>query len=230
MKRSHIVWWIPLAGLVVCLAGASRAQGAWVNGWWVYPYKYFSNKTVGRRPMADSETGLSLSDWRISRLPLMEKGMNITGTKLADGSFRCYRWIAVWHTEVSDVWRTPGGHVDFIRICGGGKSQRIPTTVLLQDIQLHDGDGLPLLIQDGWYDKITLKGVRIWNTNIGAQVAMYNGFTDSIVIEDCPGLQFLLLGPPGSIRTVYVKNSPGIRIQDNPGKTVKTGAKIIYAE
>lgn len=206
----------------------STASAQWINGRWVYPFKYFATDTVARRPYSATDKGLALSDWRIHSLPINHKGMNITATLRPDGSSWAYRWIAIWHCEISDVWRTPGYHTDFIRICGGGNRQDVPTSVLIQDVDIHDGQGIPILIQDGQYDKITLRDVRVRNTTVGVQLCAINtGYIGYVVIDNCPNIGVAVMGRPGSIGTVYVKNSPGARVSDTMTKYGLSGAKII---
>jgi hypothetical protein len=220
-----------LYGLLGVLLGAiltTEAGAQWVNGWYVYPYKNFTNSSVCRRPRSATDKGLALSDWRISKLPINNKGMNLTTTKNPDGSVWAYRWIAVWHCEISDVWRTPGYHTDFIRIAGSGNYQDVPTTVLIQDVYFHDGEGIPLLIQDGVFDKITLKDLRVKNTTVCLQICTINsGKVGVVEIDHCPNMSIAIMGRPGSIGTVYVKNSPGLKIADTETKNGFSGAKII---
>ncbi len=211
-------------------ASPAKADG-WVNGFWVYPYKYVFHDQIGGRPFSPQQAaaGLQVHDAQVNNIPFMHKGIAVGPTAVAPYVWWTWRYVAIWHCEVSGVRRTPGGHVDFCRIVGAGDQQSGPTTVICSDLVLHDGDGLPLIVQDGKYDSILFKDIRIFNTNIGAQVVNNSGHVNTVTVDHCPGMQLLLLGKPGGIDTVYVKNSPYIRIWDNPATPWrKTGAKIIY--
>ncbi len=219
--------------LLVITAGglyAPKAQAYWFNGFWIYPYKYYYRDTISLRPRTATDTVVALRDIVVANPPLMHKGMNITGTYLGYYNWWVYRSISVTHCEIAGVRRTgPGAHVDFLRIAGAGDSQRVPTVINLTDLAIHDGDGLPIIIQDGMFDSITLKDIRIWNTQIGAQVVANQGHIKSVLVDHCPNLQLLVLGKPGGVDVVYIRNSPGIKVWDNPATPWrKTGAKIVF--
>ena len=223
---------LALAALTLASAFAAPAKAdGWVNGFWVYPYKYVYHNQIGGRPFspAQAAAGLSIHDTQVLNPPLMVKGIAVGPTFVSPGVWWTWKFVAVWHCEVAGVNRIPNGHVDFCRIVGAGDQQSSPTTVICQDLILHDGTGLPLIVQDGKYDSILFKDIRIYNTQIGAQVVNNAGHVNTVTVDHCPGMQLLLLGNPGGIGTVYVKNSPGIKIWDNPATPWrKTGAKIIY--
>ena len=222
---------LTIAAVVMGLCGwAEVAQAqAWVNGWWTYPYRTVVNDTIARRPYSKTDKGLALSDIQIVAPPRNHKGFGIGASRFADGSSWAYRWIAIWHCEISQVWGDRGEHCDFLQICGGGDSQDVPTTVLLQDLDIHDGNAMPLLIQDGIFDKITLRDIRVRNVTVAVQiVAINSGRIGTIIIDRCPNISIGIMGRPGSIGTVYVKNSPGVRVGDTMTARGKSGAKIIY--
>ena len=213
------------------VSSSARADG-WVNGWWTYPYTYATNQTIHHRPWAADDKGLMICDTRIADTPIDNKGIAIGATRFPDGSSWGYRWIAIWHCEIANIWRSgPGIHQDFLQIAGGGDSQDVPTTVLLQDLDIHDGDGMPVILQDGIFDKITLRDVRVRNTTVSIQlVAINSGHIGTIVIDHCPNISIGIMGRPGSIGTVYVKNSPGLRVGDCMTSKGKSGANIVYLD
>ena len=221
-----------LVAAVVVGGFSGTADAAWVNGRWVYPFKYFTNKQVSRRPVSSTDKGLSLAHWRIDRVPTDAKGLQVYSTRYSSSKPAwAYRWIAIWHCEISNVWRSgPGIHNDFIHIVGGGGlGQDVPTTVLLQDIAIHDGNGIPIMIQDGWFDKITLRDIRVWNTTTNVQIATINsGSVGEIYIENSPNIRVAIMGRPGTVKRVYIKNCPGASISDVACKYGKTGAQIIH--
>lgn len=223
--------------LVVAFAAvamlADSAQAEWANGFWRYPYTYFTSKSVCRRPGSeqDGRNGLAISDYKISKLPINQKGINITGTQVKNGPYWAYRWIAIWHCEVSDCWNDPGVHNDFIRIAGSGEKSNLQTTVLLQDLDLHDGNAIPVFIQDLMCDKMTIRDVRINRTTLGVHLgAAVCGYIRTVYIEHCPNLHVALIGRPGSIGTVYIKNSPGIKIGNTASRMGKADAKLVYLD
>lgn len=215
------------------VAGAAKADG-WVNGFWEYPYTYYTNNTVFDRPGSaqDGRNGVAVYDYRISNLPINEKGINITGTQDRNsGVYWAYRWIAIWHCEISDCWATPGIHQDFIRLAGVGWNQNIWTSILIQDIKIHDGVGIPVFIQDVLCDCLVLKDIRIYNTTLGITIGEAdNTYCKQVWIDHCPNISVALIGVPGSIGTVYVKNSPGIRVGNTKSRFGLGDAKIVYLD
>jgi hypothetical protein len=131
-----------------------------------------------------------------------------------------------------EVGRRQGVHVDHIRISGAGSEQPVETEVLLEDVYIHGGDALPLLIGEGKFGRITLRRVRIENTHGGgAQItAIVGGAVGEVIVEDSPGLKLSLIGRPGSIKRCMVKNSPGAVVSDTSTAVGKSGAVILSGE
>lgn len=210
----------------------SSAQAAWVYGQWVvYPYKYFTNYTVSSRPFTvqQSLAGRTLADIKVSNVPVNAKGINVTGTIVSSSLYWSYRNINVNHCEISGVWRTPGAHNDFIRICGRGFSQNVPSTIRINDVDIHDGQGLPVFLESVFADTVTLSNLRVRNTTTGIQIGTgWVGYINTIVIDSCPNVGIAIFGRPGSIKTVYIKNSPGLRISDCRSMWGQTGCKFVY--
>ncbi len=137
------------------------------------------------------------------------------------GKTICYAKVIVRNCDIYEIRRDDKGqqlglHTDFLRICGGGNDQPIETEILIENVRIHDGSSLPLLVQDGKYKSITLRRVSIENTtNGGGQISAINtGHVKDIIVEDCPGLGLAIMGRPGSIERCVVRNSPGSRIAD----------------
>jgi hypothetical protein len=223
---------LTLGFCALLLLTTTTASAGFVNGKWINdrPHQNFGSTSIYRRPFKSSEKVMSVYDWRMSKLPRNHKGIEIGATTNKDGSVWAYRWIGIWHCEISDAWRDGGIHTDFIRIYGGGtKKQDVPTTVVLQDIYIHDGNALPIIIQDGEFDKITLKDIRVENVANSPQLVTINcGSMKEVFVENCPNLRVTLCGRPNSIGVVYVKNSPGCVIVDALNKAGRSGAKIVY--
>ncbi len=218
------------AAVLISSLVASNAQAAWSNGWWVFPYKYYQKTSFTSRCMNydQSAAGIRVADRRIYGLEKNAKGINITSTIVNNAYSIGFRKITIWHCEISDVWRTPGGHVDFIRIAGGLK-QNVPSTIYLQNIWIHDGDGIPFLFERMWCDKMTLKDIKVERTTVGIQIAPADvGYIDTLVLDNINNTSVGLIGRPGSIRVVYVRNCKNFRVGDAPGPFGLTGAKIVY--
>jgi hypothetical protein len=139
----------------------------------------------------------------------------------AEGQPLTYAKVIVRNCEIFNINRDAAGaraglHIDFLRICGGGDRQPFDADVLVEDVYLHDGNALPLLIQEGKFSTITLRRVRMENTAIGSvQIGVINqGHIRNVIIEDCPGVRVALMGRPGSIERCTIRNSPGAFIRD----------------
>jgi hypothetical protein len=150
-----------------------------------------------------------------------------------EGEPLTYCNVIVRNCEIYNVTRDEVGlkqglHIDFLRICGGGDAQQIETDVLVEDVYVHDGTALPLLIQEGKYGTITLRRVRIENTSIGGtQIGVINqGHIRNVIVEECPGLKVSLMGRPGSIENCVVRNSPGANVGDPITANGRTGVRI----
>jgi hypothetical protein len=151
------------------------------------------------------------------------------------GKTLCYAKVIVRNCDISQIVRDEVGqkqglHIDFLRICGGGDEQPIETDVLIEDVYVHDGSALPIIVQDGKYRSITFRRVRIQNTTLsGAQIAVINsGQVREVIVEDSPGLQVALMGKPGGIERAVVRGSPGAKATDVPSVNGRTGARIVY--
>src|SRR5438046_3181250 len=142
--------------IVALLLTAIPAQAVWVNGKWVNQNPNFMtmlNDTVYRKPASAGDQTLVLSDLRIGKLALNEKGIEVGVNRFATGKCWAYNNITIRHCEISDAYREVGIHADFIRIFGGGSDkQNVPTNVTVDDCYCHDGNSLPLIIQDGQFN------------------------------------------------------------------------------
>ncbi|HEV8292985.1 MAG TPA: hypothetical protein VGP94_13715 [Tepidisphaeraceae bacterium] len=140
--------------------------------------------------------------------------------------------VIIRNCEIADVGRDELGrqqylNVDHIRISGGGNEQPFASEVVLEDVYIHGGDALPLLIQEGKYSRITLRRVKIENAVGGVQIAaIVGGAVGDVVIEGSPGLKVSLIGRAGSIKQCIVKNSPGAVVSDTSTAIGKSGAVI----
>jgi hypothetical protein len=185
-----------------------------------------------RRPWSATEKNLLVENLRIHDV-WNQKGIDIGMTRNADGTIWGYENITIRHYEGArinrDESRFPGLHIDFLRI-DGGNPQGPGTNVLLEDIWLHDGDALPIIIQDGHFGTVTLRDVLIERTSLNnVQICTINsGSFDRIVIENSPGLRVALMGRPGTIDEVIIRNSPGAVVSDLLVNGGRTGASIIY--
>jgi len=145
--------------------------------------------------------------------------------------------LVIRNCETADVQRDELGkqqnvHVDHIRISGGGSEQPFASEIEIEDLYMHGGDALPLLIQEGKFSRITLRRVKIENSvGSGVQIAVIvGGAVGDVIIEDSPGLKVALIGRPSSIKQVIVRNSLGAVVSDTATAVGKTGARIIEGE
>jgi hypothetical protein len=150
-----------------------------------------------------------------------------------EGEPNTYSKVTVRNCNVENIWRDETGgklglHIDFLRICGGGDEQPIWTDVLVEDYYIHDGNALPLLIQDGKFNTITLRRVKIERSALGSvQISAMNcGHINKVIVEDCPGLRVALMGRPGSIDSAVVRNSPGAAVMDTRNHAGASGVVI----
>src|SRR5258706_1833328 len=140
-----------------------------------------------------------------------------------------YNDITIRNTEISDIYRTPGFHNDFIRIGGAAGRQDVPMNVTLENISIHDGQAMPILITDGDYDTIIIRNVKITNCSINQlQINCQNvGSVKRVIVENCPGLHVAMVGRVGTIGACYVHNSPGAAVSDSLNQQgVLCGVKI----
>lgn len=145
--------------------------------------------------------------------------------------------VIIRNCETAEVARDELGrqqnlHIDHIRISGAGDEQPFVSEVLIEDVSIHGGDALPLLIQEGKYSRITLRRVKIENpSGSGAQItSIVGGAVGDVIVEDSPGLKLTLIGRAGSIKQVIVRNSPGSVVSDTATAIGKSGAAIVEGE
>jgi len=171
-----------------------------------------------------------------------QRAMDIAITSMdrptpAPGEPLTFAKVIIRNCETASVGRDETGrlqalHLDHIRIIGGGNDQPFATEVLLEDVSIHGGDALPLLIGEGKFSRITLRRVKIEDSSGGgAQIAsVVGGAVGDVVIEDSPGLKVALIGRNGSIKRCIVKNSPGAVVNDAATAIGKSGAIIVSGE
>jgi hypothetical protein len=191
-------------------------------------YKTYTNSQVNFRPGNASDKSLTVDGYRISKMPINAKGLNIAVTDLVPGQKAfAYRNITIKNTEISDIYRTPGYHNDFIRIAGAAGRQDVLMNITLENIKIHDGQAIPILITDGDYDTIVIRNVSITNCTVAQlQINTQNvGSVKRIIVENCPGLSVAITGRPGTVKEVFVRNSPGSRVADSlMSNGTRTGA------
>ena len=196
-----------------------------------FPY---SEAAVAFRPQSASETSLTVENYWIHDL-VNQKGLDIRATRLDSGAAAwAYQTITVKNSQFTDINRRedlPGGeglHIDHIRIAGGGNAQTNKTNILIENVTIDGGDALPILITDGVYGTVTLRNVKIVNTTLNnVQFKTDNvGSIDKIVIDNSPDLGVALIGRPGSIGEVLIRNSDAVRIGDSLNAKGRTGATI----
>ena len=193
-------------------------------------YKTFTSSQVNFRPGNAADKSLLVDGYRISKIPIDTKGMNIAVTDLVPGQKAfAYRNITIRNTEISDIYRTPGFHNDFIRIAGAAGRQDVPMSITLENIKIHDGQAIPILITDGDYDTIIIRNVQITNCTVNQlQINTQNvGSVKHVIVENCPGLSVALVGRIGTIGDCIVRNSPGAGVSDSLNQQgTKSGVKF----
>jgi hypothetical protein len=193
-------------------------------------FKTYTSTQVNRRPGSATDKSLLVDAYRISKIPIDTKGLNINVTDLVPGQKAwAYNNITIRNTEISDIYRTPGFHNDFIRIGGAAGRQDVPMNVTLENINIHDGQAIPILITDGDYDTIIIRNVKITNCTIAqVQINCQNvGSVKRVIVENCPGLHVAMVGRVGTIGQCYVRNSPGAAVSDSLNQQgVLSGVKI----
>jgi hypothetical protein len=197
-----------------------------------------SEAAVVIRPQAANQKSLLIDNYWIHDLT-NQKGLELKATRFDSNDIPAWAYssITIQNSKFTNIQRRedlPGGnglHIDFIRI-GGGVKQDVKTNILIQNVVIDGGDALPILITDGVYGTITLRNVTINNTTLNnVQLKTDNvGSSDKIIIDDCPGLGVALIGRPGSIGEVLVRNSPGIRLGDTLNATGRSGASISFID
>jgi hypothetical protein len=181
-------------------------------------YNKFSTTQVNFRPGSPTDKSLLVEGYRISKIPIDTKGLNIAVTDLVPGQKAwAYSNLTIRNTEISDVYRTPGFHNDFIRIAGAAGRQDVPINITLENIKIHDGQAIPILITDGDYDTIVIRNVSITDCTVNQlQINTQNvGSVKRIIVENCPGLSVAIIGRAGTIGECFVRNSPGAGVSDS---------------
>lgn len=193
---------------------------------------------VNIRPTAGNQKTLTVQNYYIHDLT-NQKGLDIRATRRDNGlPAWAYQTITLRNLRITNVERRedlPGGnglHIDHIRISGGGNVQDTKTNILIENVEINGGDALPILITDGMYGTITIRNVSIRNTTLNnIQFKTDNvGAIDKIIIENSPGIGVALIGRPGSVGEVLVRNSPDVRVGDSLNATGRTGATISYID
>jgi hypothetical protein len=190
------------------------------------------------RPQSASQKSLDIEDYFVHDLT-NQKGLDIRASTQANGAPAwAYNTITVRNSTFQNIQRRedlPGGdglHIDFIRIAGGGNNQDTKMNVLIENVVIDSGDAVPILFTDGMYGTVTLRNVVIKNTAIGAVTFKTDkvGSVDKIVIDNSPGLGVALVGRPGSVGEVLVRNSPDIRLGDSLNDAGRTGAAVSFID
>ncbi len=131
------------------------------------------------RPWTATEKDLLVENLRIHDV-WNQKGIDIGCTVNSNGTIWGYENITIRHYEGARINRDeskfPGLHIDFLRIAGGNPQGK-GTNVILDDIYIHDGDALPLIVQDGNFGTVRLKNVVLAMFLSGA-VAGIAGMTE----------------------------------------------------
>jgi hypothetical protein len=194
-------------------------------------FKHYTSSQVNYRPANSGDKQLLLDGYRISKMPINSKGINISVTDPGSGQRAwAYNNITIRNTEISDIYRTSGYHNDFIRIGGAAGRQDTPMNITLENVTIHDGQAIPILITDGDYDTITIRNVKITNCSINQlQINCQNvGSVKRIIVENCPGLHVAMVGKVGTIKECYVRNSPDAAVGDSLNQQgTKSGVKIV---
>jgi hypothetical protein len=190
------------------------------------------------RPQTASQKTLDIQNYFIHDLT-NQKGLDIRASTQASGAPAwAYNSITVKNSTFQNIQRRedlPGGdglHIDFIRVAGGGNNQDTKMNVLIENVVIDSGDAVPILFTDGLYGTVTLRNVVIRNTAIGAVTFKTDkvGSVDKIVIDNSPGLGVALVGRPGSVGEVLVRNSPDIRLGDSLNAAGRTGAAVSFID
>jgi hypothetical protein len=197
-----------------------------------------SEAAVAFRPRSADQKSLTIDNYYIHDL-INQKGLDIRASLQDNAPAWAYRNITVENSRFEDINRRedlPGGaglHIDHIRIAGGaGNAQDTKINILIQNVVINGGDALPILITDGNYGTVTLRNVTIKNTTLNNVQFKTDkvGSVDKIIIDDCPDLGVALIGRPGSIGEVLVRNSEGIRLGDSLNAAGRSGASISFID
>ena len=101
--------------------------------------------------------------------------------------------------------------------------------VTLENIKIHTGQAIPILITDGDYDTIIVRNVSITGTTVNQlQINTQKvGTIKRIIVENCPGLSVAITGRPGTVGECLVFNSPGARVADSLNQQgTRTGVRM----
>ncbi len=197
-----------------------------------------SEAAAAFRPRSADQKSLTIDNYYIHDL-INQKSLDIRASLQDDAPAWAYRNITVENSRFEDINRRedlPGGaglHIDHIRIAGGaGNAQDTKINILIQNVTIDGGDALPILITDGNYGTVTLRNVTIKNTTLNNVQFKTDkvGSVDKIIIDDCPDLGVALIGRPGSIGEVLVRNSEGIRLGDSINAAGRSGATISFID
>lgn len=196
-----------------------------------------SEAAIAFRPRTPAEDSLLIDNYYIHDLT-NQKGLDIRASTQGSAPAWAYQTITIENSTFKNINRRedlPGGnglHIDHIRIAGGGNNQDNKINILIENVTIDGGDALPILITDGTYGTVTLRNVTIKNTTLNnVQFKTDNvGSVDKIIIDNSPGLGVALIGRPGSIGEVLVRNSPNVRLGDSLNATGRTGATISYID
>jgi len=153
--------------------------------------------------------------------------MNPREASAVPGELLTFARVTVRNCEVANLRRDRNPNALLLHVKGGSSRQPLDAELLIEDVYLHDGDVMPLVIEAGKYDTITLRRLRIERT--GGNVRIQCGSQDyvkKIAIEECPGLKIEVKGPPGSIGQCIIKDSPGCTVNDMPREGGRSGVKI----
>lgn len=189
------------------------------------------------RPQSATQKTLDIENYFVHDLT-NQKGLDIRASTKGAAAAWAYDSITVRNSTFQNIQRRedlPGGdglHIDFIRIAGGGNNQDTKMNVLIENVVIDSGDAVPILFTDGMYGTVTLRNVVIKNTAIGAVTFKTDkvGSVDKIVIDNSPGLGVALVGRPGSVGEVLVRNSPDIRLGDSLNAAGRTGAAVSFID
>ena len=232
---------------VLLMSNAARGATAWSYtgpvtavsgkdpGHVQFPY---SEAAVAIRPHSPTEKSLLVQNYYIHDLD-NQKGLDLRASLQPNGMPAwAYSSITVRNSTFKNIERhenEPGGnglHIDHIRIAGGGNNQDTKINILIENVVIDGGDALPILVTDGTYGTVTLRNVVIRNTTLNnVQFKTDNvGSVDKIIVDNCPDIGVALIGRPGSVGEVLVRNSPGIRLGDSLNATGRSGATISFID
>ena len=197
-----------------------------------------SEAAVSFRPTAASQKSLLVQNYYIHDL-INQKALDVRATRHANGlPAWAYSSITLRNLKIHEIERRedlPGGaglHIDHIRIAGGGNAQDVKTNILIENVEIDGGDALPILITDGVYGTITIRNVSIKDTTLNNIQFKTDkvGSIDKIIIENSPGIGVALIGRPGSVKNVVIKNSADVRFGDTLNAAGRTGADVDWLD